>query len=142
MSETDYYAVSKENVQRWVGAHIIPVHPPLFNLFEQLTVFQSADVDVSTQRPYDTLTEGVTITFRPITGAHHPPGEPKIDTDAAHFATVKGNAKLDTDAAHFSSVKGPAPETAPGWKEYEINDGIYMIERRQVYILSKPSLIS
>ncbi|KIJ53670.1 hypothetical protein M422DRAFT_25491 [Sphaerobolus stellatus SS14] len=103
MSESGFDEASKANVERWVGAHIIP----------------SGNVDFSAQKPYDTLTPEVTIQFKHITGAYYPPGSPRIDTDADHFASVKGQAKTENIAAE------------PKWKQYALNGDVRLIERRE-----------
>lgn len=91
---------------------------------------------MAAQKPYDTLTPGVTISFKYVNGAYHPPGEPTIKNDVDN-----GNLNHDTDAAHFGSIKGPSVNSQksteePAWMQYEINGGVRMIERREVYICS------
>ncbi|KAF8588371.1 hypothetical protein K439DRAFT_1613626 [Ramaria rubella] len=171
VSDAEHEAISKSNVQRWVGAHLIP----------------SPNVDFTSTVPYDTLTAGATISFQAIGSEHRPTYDPVIDADAAHFASIKGRGSqadadsahrtavkgcpyakssrgravhkashpnVDTDAAHFASIKGPAtPDHAPQvdtdaahlssvkesqatphtpiWKQYEVNDGVRVIARKQ-----------
>lgn len=58
-------------------------------------------------------------------------GHPKVDTDAAHLASIKGPTALDHDAAHLCDVKGSFAKK-PMWKQYELNDGVYIISMKQV----------
>ena len=88
---TEHEAASRANVQRWVGAHIIPVRLSIpcdcSDLFIQvLPLTQSPDVNFMSSTPYDTLTPGATIAFTAINTRYHEP----FDTDAAHLASVKG----------------------------------------------------
>ncbi|KAF8488693.1 hypothetical protein JB92DRAFT_3015871 [Gautieria morchelliformis] len=124
VTDAEHEAASKENVQRWVGAHIIP----------------SPDVDFTSSKPYNTLTAGATISFSAMSSRDHPEHEAIIDTDATHLRSVKGgpsshntdsshmaagkgcpdldefirrnpryaNSSVRTDAAHLASIKGPA----------------------------------
>lgn len=160
--DAEHEATSKYNVQRWVGAHIIP----------------SPDVNFTNPTPYNTLTPGVTIAFSAISSEdRHPAYESNMDTSAAHFSSVSGQKSplvnsdpirlagvkgcahsggsnrgisspinsppiIDTDAAHFASIKGPASFNQHGthghnvkgsstekpiWKQYELNHGVHII---------------
>jgi len=95
ISDAEHEAISKSNVQRWVGAHIVP----------------SPDVNFTSTTPYATLTPGTTIAFQAITQTR-PAGEPHIGTDAANSASAKGAPpNVDTDASHLGGIKGRTAAT-------------------------------
>lgn len=109
---------SQYNVQRWVGAHIIPVCISVFPFFFFLPACtcsllfnwhgQAPKVDFTSSEPYDTLTAGATITFSAIRSERCLPHEPIIDSDsdAGHLGTLKGKVKGNTDATQLKAVKG------------------------------------
>ncbi|KAF8640802.1 hypothetical protein AX17_000451 [Amanita inopinata Kibby_2008] len=51
ISEEEYDKISKENVERWVSGHIIPKSP----------------IDLNSPEPHQTLLDGKSISFKPIT---------------------------------------------------------------------------
>ncbi|KAF8515777.1 hypothetical protein BU17DRAFT_67706 [Hysterangium stoloniferum] len=123
-SDTEYETISRSNVRRWVGAHIVPV----------------PDVNFTSDKSYDTLTEGLAISFKLISHAHHPPGEPVIYDDSASVEGVhiimKHAPVKNTDAVHFASVTGhSSPDSQatdkPIWRNYVMNHDIHIIDEKK-----------
>ncbi|KAF8515776.1 hypothetical protein BU17DRAFT_93176 [Hysterangium stoloniferum] len=119
-SDTEYEAISRSNVRRWVGSHIVP----------------APEVNFTSGISYDTLTEGVTISFKLISQ-----DETVIHDDSAHFTSVKGPRAVDyvmkhapiknTDLASDNGHLLPQAIDGPIWRNYVMNDGIHMIEEKK-----------
>lgn len=133
VSDAAHEAISNSNVQRWVGAHIVPVHAIFLFLCEApcSRCLQRPSVNFTATTPYDTLTPGVTITFHLVSASTTARPGTETATDAARLAAVKGRSAprvgycahalhtlirpspqcrasgVDADAAHRAAVKGP-----------------------------------
>ncbi|CAL1694669.1 unnamed protein product [Somion occarium] len=71
ISEEEFDALSKKNVERWVSAHIIPL----------LTTLES--------RSYDTLLEGKSVTFKQLDATATPDWAGFVVNDDVHIIAMK-----------------------------------------------------
>lgn len=69
MTEQQYDEQSKRNVERWVAAHIIPVSPDAKDYRRSFTESQFRISLSDAPIAYDTLLDGKSVTFTPISGA-------------------------------------------------------------------------
>ena len=76
ISEEEFDTRSKENVMRWVSAHVVSVSPrlwmPLRYIILRDRFLQQAISSLSPSSTYETLLEGVTITVGPKSDSNEP----------------------------------------------------------------------
>lgn len=93
LSNEEFYVRSSDRVKQWVGAHIVPMSP----------------IDLTSATPYDTLTPGVSVTFKPAQGQSRAPVGGGVETQ-------DGLPDLDDDK--------------PVWKKYILNNGIKILDEK------------
>ncbi|TCD71133.1 hypothetical protein EIP91_012081 [Steccherinum ochraceum] len=72
ITQQEYDRMSKENVERWVSAHIVPSH-----------------IGLPSSETYDTMLEGVSVTFHDNGGKDEPAWRRAVVNDNIHIVSMK-----------------------------------------------------